>query len=614
MADSARGERLKSDPPTDEPRLESWGEIAAYLRREIRTVQRWEKYQGLPIRRLTIGKLGSVYAYRSELDKWYRERQPQAEAEIEACGKESVCEVLEPEPQPVSVPPAAEENKGDIKRKRWSKQRWVIGVAVILFATAGVAYLAIPHSPVKVVRTPARTRLFVRPFTNSGGDSQQNEFIAGLTDETITQLGQIDPSRLGVIAPTSARLLAAKPIEELGHLLKVAYVLEGSVRRSGNQVRIDAQLISVDDQTPIWSKSYTNDLSDILQVQDQVAMAITKEIQAKIPAIGLELSSGRPVNRVNPAAYDAYLRGRLFWTNRDLPRSIDAFQQALREDPRYSLARTGLASAYLLSGQVPNDAMPPNQAMPKARDNARQAIEEDPSIAEAHCVLANISANYDWDFPAAEREYLSAIKLDANNPTAHEWYGHYLITRNRLAEAQAETSLALDLDPVSPLLNSARAETFFYARDYDNAIAQARRTLEQYPNNLYASFWLASAEREKRMFSEAVSGFAQLSKTMADNPAMLMAYGHALAVSGDQARAQRVLSDLKHLAQRRYVPAVYFAVMYVGLGEKDTAFTWFDKAFRERNDRLAYMAVDPLSDPVRSDPRFQKLLARIGLP
>jgi len=613
MADSPLGERLKSDPPTDEPRLESWGEIAAYLRREIRTVQRWEKYQGLPIRRLTIGKLGSVYAYRSELDKWYRERQPQAEAEIETSGKDG--ENVDVEPQPVRVKPTAEENKEDVKtRKRWSKRRRVISVAAILFATAGVAYLAIPNSPIKVVRTPSRTRLFVRPFTNSSGDSQQNEFIAGLTDETITQLGQIDPSRLGVIAPTSARLLATKPIEELGRLLNVAYVLEGSVRRSGNQVRIDAQLISVDDQTPIWSKSYTNDLSDILRVQDQVAMAITKEIQAKIPAIGLELTSAHPVNRVNPTAYDAYIRGRLYWTNRDLPRSVDAFQQALREDSHYSLARTGLASAFLLSGQVPNDAMPPNQAMPKARDNARQALEEDPSIAEAHCVLANISANYDWDFLAAEREYLRAIKLDANNPTAHEWYGHYLITRNRLVEAQAETSLALDLDPVSPLLNSARAETFFYARDYDNAIAQARRTLEQYPNNLYAGFWLASAQREKKLYSEAVSGFAQLRKMATDNPAMLMAYGHALAVSGDKAQAQRVLSELKQLAHKRYVPAIYFAVMYVGLEEKDMAFTWFDKAFQERNDRLAYLAVDPLSDPVRSDPRFKKLLARIGLP
>jgi TolB-like protein/Tfp pilus assembly protein PilF len=613
MPDSHVGGRLKSDPPSDEPRLESWGEIAAYLRREIRTVQRWEKYQGLPIRRLTIGKLGSVYAYRSELDKWYRERQPQAETETEASGKDSNGEGIDVEPQPAPVP-VVEESQEDGKRKSWSKRRRVISVAAILFASVGLAYLAIPHSPVKVVRTQGRTRLFVRPFTNSSGDSRQNEFIAGLTDETITQLGQIDPSRLGVIAPTSARLLAAKPIQELGRLLNVAYVLEGSVRRSGNQVRIDVQLVSVDDQTPIWSNSYTNDLSDILRVQDQVALAITKEIQSKIPAIGLESTPAHPVNRVNPVAYDAYIRGRLYWTNRDLPRSVDAFQQALREDSRYSLARTGLASAFLLSGQVPNDAMPPNQAMPKARDNARQALQENSSIAEAHCVLANISANYDWDFPAAEREYLRAIQLDPNNPTAHEWYGHYLITRNHLAEAQAETSLALDLDPVSPLLNSARAETFFYARDYDNAIAQARRTLEQYPNNLYAGFWLASAEREKKLYSEAVPGFAQLSKMAVDNPAMLMAYGHVLAVSGDKVHAQRVLSELKQLAKRRYVPAIYFAAMYVGLGEKDAAFTWFDKAFLERNDRLAYLAVDPLSDPVRSDPRFTKLLARIGLP
>jgi TolB-like protein/TolA-binding protein len=614
MPDSHVGGRLMSDPPTDEPRLESWGEIAAYLRREVRTVQRWEKYQGLPVRRLTIGKLGSVYAYRSELDKWYRERQPQAEADTSGNGKDSEIEsVDEGQPPPAPVVSPEPENTNWSAPKHWRKTRWII-VAVACLSLAAVAYFAIPDSPVRVVRTQYRTRLFVRPFTNSDKNPQQDEFIAGLTDETITQLGQIDSSRLGVIAPTSARLLATKPIDELGRQLNVAYVLEGSVRRSGNQVRIDAQLISVNDQTPIWSDSYTNDLSDILSVQDQVAMAITKQIRAKIPAIGLEVSSARAVNRVNPAAYDAYLRGRLYWTNRDLPRSVDAFQQALLQDPHYSLARTGLASAYLLSGQVPNDAMPPNEAMPKARDNAKQALREDASIAEAHCVLANISANYDWDFPAAERQYLQAIKLDANNPTAHEWYGHYLITRNRLAEAQAEASLALDLDPVSPLLNSARAETFFYARDYDNAIAQARRTLEQYPNNLYASFWLASAQREKKLYAEAVSGFAQLSKMAKDNPAMLMAYGHALAVSGDQANAHAVLGELKQLAKKRYVPAIYFAVMYVGLGEKDNAFDWFDKAFQERNDRLAYLAIDPLSDPIRTDARFQKLLARLGLP
>ena len=186
--------------------------------------------------------------------------------------------------------------------------------------------------------------------------------------------------------------------------------------------------------------------------------------------------------------------------------------------------------------------------------------------------------------------------------------------RNRLREAQEETSHALDLDPVSPLFNTARAETYYYARDFDASIAQAQRTLEQYPHFPLARFWLASAYREKKIYPQAIQEFDTLRQSATDNPAMLMAYGHALAVSGDKSGAQKVLGDLKQLSHRRYVPAIYFAVLEVGLGDANAAFQWFDKAYGERNDRLVYLAVDPLTEPVRNDPRFSKLLTRIGLP
>jgi TolB-like protein/cytochrome c-type biogenesis protein CcmH/NrfG len=628
MADYPLHERQLPDPPAGEPKLESWGEIAAYLRREIRTVQRWEKYQGLPVRRLQIGKLGSVYAYRSELDRWYKERQPHdadsdepsTEPPDKATDKPTDKATYRPTdtPQPdngvvhQAEPDTSRDAEPDNREKRKRLIRWAVGAASLLVLSLA-AYVAIVKPSLPLLRPVERTRLFVRPFTNHSGNAQQDEFISGLTDEIITQLGRIDPSQLGVISPTSSKLLAAKPIDDLAHQLNVQYVLEGSVSRSDNQVLIDAQLISVRDQTAFWSESYKDNLRDILQVQQDVSRAVAQQIRAKITGSASALPKPPAAKKVDPAAYDAYLKGRLYWTNRDLQRSIDAFQQALQKEPDYTLARSGLASAYLLLGQVPNDVMPPNDAMPKARSAAQQALALDPASTEAHCVLANIAASYDWNFAEAERQYQRAIALDPNNSTAHEWYGHYLIVRNRLREAQDETSHALDLDPVSPLFNTARAETYYYARDFDASIAQAQRTLEQYPRFPLALFWLASAHREKKMYAEAVQEFDQLRKSAPDNPAMLMAYGHALAVSGDKPAAQKILADLTQLAQRRYVPAIYFAVLHVGLGEQDAAFKWFDKAYGERNDRLVYLGVDPLAEPLRSDPRFAKLLSRIGL-
>ena len=613
MPDSPLRDRMMPDPPAGEPRLESWGEIASYLRRDIRTVQRWEKELGLPVRRLKIGKLGSVYAYRSELDKWYQERQPQTEAEDVEPEEKTNGET--PGAEKLVLSPASELKPETLTtaprppQRRWNFRSGVTAAALVVVAAA-VIYFALKLPPARA----EKARLFVRPFANSSGNAQQDEFIAGLTDETITELGKIDPAHLGVIAPTSSKLLAAKPVDELGRQLHVQYVLEGGVSRSGQRVRIDARLISVSDQTQIWTQSYQEDLHDILRVQDEVATSVAKEIRTKIPAVSSNLPNPSTVKRIDPDVYDAYLKGRLYWANRDLSRSLQAYQQALDKEPDYTAARAGLASAYLLLGQVPNDVMPPNEAMPKAREAAKRVLQADPSNAEAHCVLANISVSYDWDFAVSEREYQLALRLDPNNSTAHEWYGHYLIMRNRLPEALRETNQALDLDPVSPVFNSARAETFFYARDYDSSISQARRTVEQYPNSLYARFWLASAYRQKQMYPQAIHEFDQLRTLVPNNPAMLMAYGHALAVSGDRDKARQVLTQLTSLGKTRYVPAVYFAVLYLGLGEHDTAFQWFDRALSERNDRLVYLAVDPIADSVRSDPRFRNLMTRIGLP
>lgn len=615
------GERSISEPHPDEPRLESWGEIAAYLRREIRTVQRWERYQGLPVRRLQIGKLGTVYAYRSELDKWFRERQPKPEngedsrnianSEIEAhvtTSEEGDPKESEGKASGDEVPPP---------RPRITRLYITITLLTLLAIAAVTPAVYLwrgGHSPMHSAN--GKIRLVVLPFANLSGDSQQDYFSAGLTDEMITQLGRLDPERLGVIAATSSKFLTGKPIAEIGRTLDVQYALEGSVRRGGNQVRVDVQLIQVGDQTHVWADSYTGDLGDILHVQDEVAAAVAGQIRVKLPVGALVLKEATANARViNPEAYDEYLRGRFYWTNRgDLHKSIDAYQKAIQKDPNYSLAYAGLGSAYALLGQVPYDDMLPGDAKPKARQAAERALQLDPQLGEAHSVLANVAFSYDWDFETAEREFQRALALGQNDPTAHLWFSHYCIVRNRLVQAHEENSRTLALDPVSPLFNSVRAEIYYNARQYDEAIAQARRTIEQYPAYWLAYIWLGSAYREKKMYKEALEQFEQASKLSGNHPAITALYGHALAVSGATLGARKALADLQLLRKSRYVSSLYSAGIYMGLAEKSTALDWLDKAYSERNDRLVYLNVDPMADPLRSEPRFQALMKRLHLP
>src|ERR1700687_1576689 len=622
MAEFPPGERQIPDPPTDEPRLESWGEIASYLRREIRTVQRWERYQGLPVRRLQIGKLGSVYAYRSELDKWYRERQPHAENGEEDSEKAGNGEVA----AHVTVSTEADELKSQGQaggsqlpppRPRITRLQITITLLTLLVVATVTGSVYLSRSANSPVRSASgKIRLVVLPFANLSGDPQQDYFSAGLTDEMTTQLGRLNPERLGVIAPTASKLIAGKSMAEVGRTLDVQYALEGSVRRGGSQVRIDAQLIQGSDQTKLWADSYTGDLGDILHVQDEVAAAVASQIRVALPVGAVGVNGAKAtVRAVNPEAYDDYLRGRFYWTNRgDLHKSIDAYQSAVQKDPSYALAYAGLASGYALLGQVAYDDMPPIQAKPKARAAAERALQLDPQLGEADSVLANVSFRYDWDFDAAEREFQRALALGQNDPTAHQWHSHYCIVRNRLQQAHEENSRTLALDPVSPLFNPVRAEIYYHARQYDEAAAQGRRIIEQYPTYPLAYIWLGSAYREKKMYKEAVEQFAQASKLSGNHPAITALYGHALALSGDTAGARRALADLQRLAKTRYVSALYFAGIYTGLCEKGMALDWLDKAYKERNDRLVYLDVDPMARPPRLQPRFQDLMKRLHLP
>jgi TolB-like protein len=619
MADFPAGERSVPDPPTDEPRLESWGEIAAYLRREIRTVQRWERYQGLPVRRLQIGKLGTVYAYRSELDRWFRERQPKPENDEENTEKptngESAAHVAllaEAAPQESKTESSGSEPPPRPRITRLHITITILTLLIIAVATPSLLFFRGGHSRVR--SASGKIRLVVLPFANLSGDVQQDYFSAGLTDEMITQLGRLDSERLGVIAAETSKLSARKPISELGHALDVQYALEGSVRRGGNEVRINVQLIQVSDQTHIWANSYNGDVRDILHVQGEVAADVASQIRVALPVATIS-EKASATHEVNPAAYEAYLRGRLYWTNRgDLHKGIAAYQQAIDKDPNFALAYAGIARSYALLGQVPYDDMLPVEAKPKAREAAERALRLDPQLGEAHSVLANVAFSYDWDFDAAEREFQRAFALNRNDATAHLWYSHYNMMRNHIPVALQENSRTLDLDPVSPLFNTVRAEIYYNSRQYDQAIDQASRTIEQYPTYWLTYIWLGSAYREKKMYAEALQQFSEARKLSSDHPAIMALYGHALGLAGDRAGARKTLADLRLLAQSRYVSSLYFAAIYTGLGEKSTALDWLDKAYKERNDRLLYLNVDPMADSLRSEPRFQDLMKRLHLP
>jgi TolB-like protein/Flp pilus assembly protein TadD len=601
-------------------KLVSWKEIAVHLGREIRTVQRWEKTEGLPVRRHEHQKRSTVYAYASELDEWFKKRQPADDPAADAA--------FEPEPDVTDVspesdngdailatqPPAAVAEDDSVAPSRARRKRLAIALASLTVIVG--AYAALHWTQPDIFR-PKKVRLVVIPFTNLSNDPKQDYFSAGLTDEMITRLGSLDPQQLGVIAATSSTVLAGKPIADIGRALKVQYALEGSVRRNGNHVRIDVQLIQVSDQTHLWAERYDRDLNDILAVQDDVGAAVANKIRLALNPPGSGGGGTQTPAKpriVNPEAYDAYLLGRFYWTNRaDIHKSIEAYKQAIQKDPQYALAYAGLANGYALMGQVPYDDLPPAEAKPKAKEAAEHALQLDPQLAEAHTALANVAFSYDWDFEKAEREFQRAVALDPNDPTPHLWYGHYCIVRNRLTRALEENSHTLELDPVSPVFNTVRAQIQYSARDYDAAVAQGLRVVEQYPTYWLAYIWLGSAYREKKMYPQALEQFSKGRQLSGDQPVMIALYGHTLGLSGDAAGARKALADLQRLSQSRYVSSLYLAAIHMGLGEKSDALDELDRAYNEHNDYLAYLGVDPIADSLRSEPRFTQLLHKIGI-
>ena len=601
-------------------KLDSWGEIASYLGREVRTVQRWETAEGLPVHRHEHKKKSTVYAYAGELDEWIRNRQPKDDPaaddafarEQELSGSDSPVDVIEPPVEPPAPAPTTDSVKTPAVGKRVVAAIFTLGILSAL--SLGVYRWLRPAETAQ-----EKVLIAVLPFTYVSGDSKPDYITFGLAEDTRTKIGQLDPPHLGVIAATSSRIVAGQPIPEIGRILNVKYVLEGSVQRVGDQVRIDVQLVQVSDQSHLWADSFTRELSDVLQVESDVSAAIARQILATLP-LPPKPPSAMAASTVHAAtpeitqARHAYRQGEFAFGNRyDLRGSIVFFEEAIRKDPSYAEAYAGLASATAILGQSPNNGMPPGEAKPKAREAAQRALQLNPRLAEAHAILGNVAMSYDWDLATADKELRRAIELNPNAPTPHEWYCHLLIVQGHNSEALAEAHRALDLDPINPLFHDVVAETYYFGRSYDASIEEAQQVVKLNTGDLYAQFWLGSAYREKKMYPQAIDTFQRARQLSGDNPAMLMAYGHTQALAGNAAEARAALQKLQQLRSNRFVPSLYPAAIYVGLGEKDQAFRLLDLAFQEGIDRLVYLNVDPMADPLRSDPRFAQLMAKIGL-
>ncbi|HSY64488.1 MAG TPA: winged helix-turn-helix domain-containing protein [Terriglobales bacterium] len=455
--------------------------------------------------------------------------------------------------------------------------------------------------------------LAVLSLTNMSGDASQDYIADGITEAITTDLAKFRSLR--VVSRTSAMQYSSrkKPLPQIARELHVDAIVEGGVMRSGGRVRITAQLVKAENDRQIWVESYERELRDVLALQNEIAGDIAERVQAEITAEDRRrLSTARPLN---PAAHEEYLKGRFFWNKRTENGYLDAidhFLRAIQIDPEYPEPYAGLADSYALLGSLGGASIPRRDAMNNARSIARKALELDPMLAEAHTSLAFVLMHYDWDFVAAEKEYLRAIDLNSNYPTAHQWYAVNLAVTGRMDAALAELRHAQELDPLSLIISADIGELLGGARRYEEATAQLQSTLKMDPNFLLAHLELATVFIYQQEYAEATD---HARKALALAPGSLWAecvLGTAYALRGQRDKAQKMMESIQHSSHSKEA-ATYVATIATGLGDKDAAFRWLKVARDERAGSLILMKITPYWDPLRSDPRFASLLHDVGL-
>ena len=453
---------------------------------------------------------------------------------------------------------------------------------------------------------PSKLKLAIQQFKTPGGDADPRRLAEIVREEIFTRLSKLHPQRLGVIELTTEE--SGLSFEQVCDRHTPTYVLAGAVYRDGDHMAITNQLFSCKDQTFVAGDHYDTEPSklnigpfvdDIVQ---KVLLALPKDVQTE--------------HKVDPKAYEAYLNGRFLWnqrTTQSLTEAVSSFKKAIEYDGTYAPSYAGLADCYALLGSAPYTALPPSEAFPKAEANARKALELDGGLAEAHVSLAYSALVYDWDYAKSEEEFKRAIELRPGYATAHQYYAYYLTSMGDLNQAIAERKLAVSIDPRSPLLNTALGEEYFHARQFKESVEPNQKALSLDPNYAVAVINLGRAYEQLRLYPQAMQAYQSILAFAPKDPALLALLGHLHAVSGQRAAANKIVLQLQQIGKDRYVPSLYVAMVYTGLGDKDEAFAWLDKAYAERCEYLVYLPTEPIADPLRSDPRFPALLQRLGL-
>jgi len=463
-----------------------------------------------------------------------------------------------------------------------------------------------------------RTMLAVLPFDNLTGDASQEYFSDGMTEEMITQLGGLDPERMGVIARTSVMHYKHSPekLAQIARELGVEYVLEGSVRRDGDKIRIAAQLIQMRDQTHLMARQYDGKATDVLVVQNEIAREISEEVQRALgehkPIASTAAAPAQPA--LSPQAFEAYnlyLKGLYFWNKRTgegFQQAIGYFQQAVQKDPSDARAYAGLAVSYALWGAY--SGAPPAEFAGQARAAAQRAIQLNDRLPEAHAALALIVQNHDYDWQTAEKEFKRAIDLNPNYATGHHWYAEHLAWRGRFDEAFRESERARQLDPLSLIIASDYGATLYYSRQYDRAFAQFKAVREMDPDFSRAAL-IFEPYVQKGMFAEAEAVIEDHGQY--DGRWYFANRAYVYGRAGRHEEAEQQIKKLLQANQRQPMDPIVMVEAYAGMGDKEQTLVWLEKAYAQHSNGLTALKVDPVYDPLRGDPRFQNLLARVGL-
>jgi TolB-like protein/tetratricopeptide (TPR) repeat protein len=576
-----------SEQPS-ESRLDSWKEIAAYLGRDVTTVQRWEKRETMPVHRHVHAKRGSVYALVPELDAWLKSRRQRLKLG-------AAVELLADNPPAAALRPRI----------------WIALAAVAIIVLLVASYIVIRPHPAKTPQ-PKIGSLAVLPLKNLSGDPAQDYLADGMTEALIARLSMMHGlrviSRTSVMQFKNPRL----SVPQIAGMLHVDAIVEGSVMRQNNRIRVTAQLIRGSTDEHFWSVTYDRDLRDVFAVQSELAQSIAQKVQVTVTgAEHARLTAARPVA---PEVYESYLKGR-FASNKSNSRageeeSIGYFEHAIEMDPTFAPAYVGLAAALNDLGTVVIGD-PPAQTRAKALSAVRKALELEPDLADAHVLLANLQQEQ-WHWADAEAEYRRALELSPNDADAHAGLASWLMCQGRTDEALAWARRGRELDPLA-VSGASMGWILFQSHRYEEAIRELRSALAVQPDDIGALLYLGFALIANNQSEDAIPVLEKAISISHRSPAaigvLIRAYSHA----GRRKDALRLLAELHQRRKVGYVPAGAFVNAYLGLGENDQAFASLEQAYKEQSNILQFLKVHPYFDPIRGDPRFADLLRRTGL-